>query len=287
MTAAPTSVSVFGPGLMGGSLLMALRQRAPDIKLGVWARRVEAVDELKLRKLADFGGTDAAAVAADSQMIVLCLPVELLEKVAAEIKDGLPRNAWVTDVGSVKKSVVETLEKLLGRGGSFVGSHPMCGSEEAGLQAARADLYEGALCVITPTSHSNPQAVRAVSALWRTVGARTIEMEPAEHDRAAAIVSHVPHVAAALLVELVRAEKPSFRELCAGGFRDTTRIASGSPDLWAGILSSNRAEVLAALRKLTAAATRIEGALQSNDTDALRAFLAQAAQHRSEILSQS
>jgi prephenate dehydrogenase len=112
-------------------------------------------------------------------------------------------------------------------------------------------------------------------------------MEPAEHDRAAAIVSHVPHVAAALLVELVRAEKPSFRELCAGGFRDTTRIASGSPDLWAGILSSNRAEVLAALRKLTAAATRLEGALQSNDTDALRAFLAQAAQHRSEILSQS
>ena len=287
MTAAPTSVSVFGPGLMGGSLLMALRQRAPDIKLGVWARRTAPVDELKLRKLADFGGTDAAAVAADSQMIVLCLPVEHLEKVAAEIKDVLPRDAWVTDVGSVKKSVVETLEKLFGRGGSFVGSHPMCGSEEAGLQAARTDLYEGALCVITPTSHSNPQAVRAVSALWQTVGARTIEMEPAEHDRAAAIVSHVPHVAAALLVELVRAEKPSFRELCAGGFRDTTRIASGSPDLWAGILSSNRAEVLAALRKLTAAATRIEGALQSNDTDALRAFLAQAAQHRSEILSRS
>jgi len=223
----------------------------------------------------------------DSQMVVLCLPVEHLEKVAAEIKDVLPRDAWVTDVGSVKKSVVETLEKLFGRGGSFVGSHPMCGSEEAGLQAARTDLYQGALCVITPTSHSNPQAVRAVSALWQTVGARTIEMEPAEHDRAAAIVSHVPHVAAALLVELVRAEKPSFRELCAGGFRDTTRIASGSPDLWAGILSSNRAEVLAALRKLTAAATRLEGALQSNDTDALRAFLAQAAQHRSEILSQS
>lgn len=287
MTAAPMSVSVFGPGLMGGSLLMALRQRAPDIKLGVWARRAAAIDELKLRKLADFGGTDAAAVAADSQMIVLCLPVEHLEKVAAEIKDVLPRDAWVTDVGSVKKSVVETLEKLFGRGGCFVGSHPMCGSEEAGLQAARTDLYQDALCVITPTSHSNPQAVRAVSALWQTVGARTVEMEPAEHDRAAAIVSHVPHVAAALLVELVRAEKPFFRELCAGGFRDTTRIASGSPDLWAGILSSNRAEVLAALRKLTAAATRIEGALQSNDTDALRAFLAEAAQHRSEILSRS
>jgi prephenate dehydrogenase len=287
MTAVPTSVSVFGPGLMGGSLLMALRQREPEIKLGVWARRAAAVDELKLRKLADFGGTNAAAVAADSQMIVLCLPVDHLEKVAAEIKDVLPRDAWVTDVGSVKKSVVETLEKLFGRGGSFVGSHPMCGSEEAGLQAARADLYQGALCVITPTPDSNPQALRAVTDLWRRVGARTIEMTPSEHDRAAAVVSHVPHVAAALLVELVRAENPSFRDLCAGGFRDTTRIASGSPDLWAGILSSNREEVLAALRKLTAAATRIEGALQSNDTDALRAFLAQAAQHRSEILSQS
>lgn len=287
MPAASTSVSVFGPGLMGGSLLMALRQRSPETKLGVWARRAPAVDELLQRNLADFGGTDAAAVAKNSQMVVLCLPVDHLASVAAELKDVLPHGSWVTDVGSVKLPVVEALESIFGRGGNFVGSHPMCGSEEAGLGAARADLYEGALCIVTPTSHSNPQAVSAVRGLWKMAGSRTIEMEPAEHDRAAAVVSHVPHVAAALLVELVGATNPCFRQMCAGGFRDTTRIASGSPDLWAGILSSNRKEVLAALRDLGSAASKVESALENNDINALHAFLESAARHRTEILSPS
>ena len=287
MTAAPTSVSVFGPGLMGGSLLMALRRRSPETKLGVWARRGTAVDEIKQRKLADFGGIDASAVAAESQMIVLCLPVDHLAEAAMAIKSKLPHGARVTDVGSVKQPVVDALENVFGRGGGFVGSHPMCGSEEAGLDAARADLYEGALCVVTPTADSDPEAVAAVCQLWQMAGARTVEMTPAEHDRAAAVVSHVPHVAAALLVELVGAENPAFREMCAGGFRDTTRIASGSPDLWAGILSSNRTEVLAALRKLGSASARIESALADNDIGTLRDFLENAARQRSQILSPS
>ena len=285
MSAASTSVSVFGPGLMGGSLLMALRQRAPEVKLGVWARRAEAVKELEDRGLVDFGGTDAAAVAAGSQMIVLCLPVDRLKDVSAVIKGALPRGAFVTDVGSVKQSVVADLENVFGP--DFVGSHPMCGSEAAGLGAARADLYEGALCVVTPTACSSAESVRRVRALWQTVGARTIDMSPADHDRAAAVVSHVPHVLAALLVELVASGDAAFRQLCAGGFRDTTRIASGSPDLWAGILSSNRAEVLASLRKLGSAVAQVEGVLERNDIAALRGFLEGAVRHRSEILSQS
>jgi len=272
---------------MGGSLLMALRQRVPGIKLGVWGRRAAAVDALKSRKLADFGGTDARSVAAESQMIVLCLPVDRLEPLAAEVKDALSPAACVTDVGSVKRPVVDALENIFGTSGRFVGSHPMCGSEEAGIDAARADLYDGALCVVTPTPQSDREAVEAVCALWNAVGARTVEMEPAEHDRAAALVSHVPHVAAALLVELVGGGDPSFRELCAGGFRDTTRVASGSPDLWTGILSANRKEVLSALRNLGGAAKRIEELLAKNNVDGLRSFLENAARHRSEILSRS
>ena len=163
----------------------------------------------------------------------------------------------------------------------------MCGSEAAGLGAARADLYEGALCVVTPTARSSAESLRRVRALWQTVGARTIDMSPAEHDRAAAVVSHVPHVVAALLVELVASADPAFRQLCAGGFRDTTRIASGSSDLWAGILSSNRAEVLASLRTLGSAAAQVERALEHNDTADLRDFLEEAVRHRAEILSQS
>jgi prephenate dehydrogenase len=287
MSALPASVAVFGPGLMGGSLLMALRQRAPQMKLGAWARRAEVIAELKSQQLIDFGGTDAAEVAAACGMVVLCLPVDRLDDAAESIKEAVSPATWVTDVGSVKQSVVASLEKIFATHGNFVGSHPMCGSEEAGLGAARADLYEGALCVVTPTENSNPDAVCAVSALWQAVGARLLEMNAADHDRAAAAVSHVPHVAAALLVELVCGEAPIYRQLCAGGFRDTTRVASGSPDLWAAILSSNRAEVSSALGKFSGLIAELRQAVENNDTDALRDFLARASRHRAEILSAS
>lgn len=272
---------------MGGSLLLALRARSPKTKLGAWARRPEAIDELKARGLIDFGGTAAEDVARESGLAVLCLPVDRLAAAAEEIHKALPPDAVVTDVGSVKQPVVEALEKIFMHGASFVGSHPMCGSEQAGLDAARADLYEEAVCVVTPTPHSRPTAVRAVVDLWRLVGARTLEMDPALHDRAAAVVSHVPHVVAALLVELVCGEDPQFRDLCAGGFRDTTRIASGSADLWSAILSSNRHEVVAALRKFGHAVADVREALEKNDVPAVRALLERASVHRGEILSVS
>jgi len=284
MSTAPESVAIFGPGLMGGSLLMALRARSPQTKLGAWARRPEVIEELKKRGLIDFGGVDAAEVAAGCNLAVLCLPVDRLAQVAEAIKASLPPDTVVTDVGSVKEPVVEVLEKTFS-GACFVGSHPRCGSEEAGLAAARADLYEGAMCVVTPTPRSRPDALRAVTELWRSVGARTIEMDPAQHDRAAAVVSHVPHVAAALLVELVCGEDPRFRDLCAGGFRDTTRIAAGSPDLWSAILSSNRRAVAASLRKFGDSVTKVREILEKNDSAALRAMLEHAAENRARIPS--
>ena len=281
----PPSVAVFGPGLMGGSLLMALRQRSPQTQLGVWARRAEAVGEVRSRGLLDFGGTDAAEVAADCDLAVLCLPVERLAEVAAAIKDALPPRAVITDVGSVKKFVVEEMEKTFVRHGNFVGSHPMCGSEAAGLTAANADLYQGALCVLTPTPRSKPEALRSVAALWCSVGARILEMEPAEHDRAAAAVSHVPHLIAALLVELAARGNTEARQLCAGGFRDTTRIAAGSADLWTGILASNREEVIAALRTFAGSVEEVIAIMEKNDTASLQTLLVRAAANRAEMLS--
>jgi prephenate dehydrogenase len=285
MTVLPSSIAVFGPGLMGGSLLMALRQCVPQAKLGAWARREEALEQLSARQLVDFADVNATEVAAQASLIVLCLPVERLGRVAKAIQGSIRPHAVVTDVGSVKQPVVEELEACFASSGGFVGSHPMCGSEEAGLEAAHADLYAGSMCVVTPTPRSRPEAVATVKSLWHAVGAKVIEMEPLEHDRAAALVSHVPHVVAALLVELVCAGKPEFRALCAGGFRDTTRIASGSPELWAGILSANRGEVNSALGQLESMASRLRTALEKDDVPALRAFLESAARNRSEILS--
>jgi prephenate dehydrogenase len=153
------------------------------------------------------------------------------------------------------------------------------------LTAANADLYQGALCVVTPTPRSRPEAVRSVAALWCSVGARILEMEPAEHDRAAASISHVPHLIAALLVELAARGNAEARQLCAGGFRDTTRIASGSADLWTGILASNRAEVIGALRNFSDSVEEAIEIMEKNDTASLQTLLARAAANRAEMLS--
>ena len=161
----------------------------------------------------------------------------------------------------------------------------MCGSEAAGLTAANADLYQGALCVLTPTPRSKPEALRSVAALWCSVGARILEMEPAEHDRAAAAVSHVPHLIAALLVELAARGNAEARQLCAGGFRDTTRIAAGSADLWTGILASNREEVIAALRTFAGSVEEVIAIMEKNDTASLQTLLVRAAANRAEMLS--
>jgi prephenate dehydrogenase len=159
----------------------------------------------------------------------------------------------------------------------------MCGSEDAGLPAARADLYDGAVCVITPTACSRPEMMNAVRHLWELVGARVLVMDPVQHDRAAALVSHVPHVAAAMLVELVAAETPEVRAMCAGGFRDTTRVASGPADLWTAILSLNRTEVARGLGRAAEKLQAVQAALEQNNMDAVKAFLESAVRHRSEI----
>ncbi len=278
------SIAVFGPGLMGGSLLMALRHRHPQIRLGVWARRPEALEDVKRLGLADFASTDAADVARQAACIVLCLPVDKMKPVADSIAGAVGPETIVTDVGSVKKSVVDELEDIFAENGNFAGSHPMCGSEEAGMAAARADLYDNALCVVTPTGRSRPEMVRAAENLWRMVGSRVVMMDPARHDRAAALVSHVPHVAAAALVELVAAESPDVRRLCAGGFRDTTRVASGPAELWTAILALNRDETVRALGEMIDLLAAVKTALADNRLKDVAALLAAASVHRTEIL---
>jgi prephenate dehydrogenase len=284
MSARAGSIAIFGPGLMGGSLLMALRKHRPSAHLAAWARRPQALEALRNRHLADTVSTNATEVARGADVIVLCVPVDHMAALAADIAPAVASHTLVTDVGSVKAPVVSKLEAFFKDGSNFVGSHPMCGSEDAGLDAAREDLYEGAPCIVTPTPVSQPDRISGATELWRSVGGNVLEMDPATHDRAAAFASHVPHVAAAALVEAVCTQDPAFRALCAGGFRDTTRVASGSPGLWTAILSQNRVETVHALTALTAVLEDFRLALEKNDTDSLSRLLASAATHRAEIM---
>lgn len=280
-------VAVFGPGLMGASLLMALRKKSPRTKLSVWARRMEAADEIVKRGLADAACTDPATAATGADTVVLCVPVDRMEDGARSIAPHIGADTLVTDVGSTKKTIAAELEEIFSEGRNFIGSHPMCGSEESGLGAARADLYEGALCVVCPTDSSRPELLTKAEALWKMVGGRVAQLSPADHDKAAAATSHAPHIAAAALVALVADEPEAFRALCASGFRDTTRVASGSPVLWSAILAANAGETAAALQRLEKILANYRQAIASGSRDKVAGMLQDAAAQRAKIFPEN
>ncbi len=279
----PKVVAVFGPGLMGGSLALALPKVLPGVKVRVWARRPEKAQRLGEGEAVEMVTADPVLAAQGADVVVLCTPVETMEALAREMAPVASPGMLVTDVGSVKAPVVQTLTSHFQRHGNFVGSHPMCGSEQAGLGAARADLYHGAVCVLTPQPSVAAERLAQVRSFWSLLGCRLLELSPEEHDRAAALVSHVPHVAAAALVELLAGENPSFAAMCAGGFRDTTRVASGSPELWSGILRGNREAVVPVLDKLAAIIDDYRACLTADDESLLRAKLAGSARRRADI----
>ncbi|MFZ5862779.1 MAG: prephenate dehydrogenase [Nitrospirota bacterium] len=264
---------MIGVGLIGGSFAWAAKQRG-------LAREVIGVeiDPASSRRAVDRGVVHAMATMADgvrgADVAVLAVPVGRIEAVAREVAPFAADSTVVTDVGSVKSRVVERLEPLFSR---FVGGHPMAGSERSGVDAASADLFDGAQCVLTPTPRTDARALDVVEGLWAGVGASMVRLSPAAHDELVAAVSHVPHVAAAALVNAAAAAADGRAlALAAGGFRDTTRIASGAPDLWRDICLMNREPVLATLKAYLKEVESVRDAIERGDGGALLDALSRA-----------
>jgi len=261
-------LAVLGPGLLGGSLALAVRARAPQCRITVWARREVAVP------FCDFFSTDLAAVVRGADTIVLCVPIGAMPALAEQLVPLIEPNALVTDVGSVKAPVVEKLAPLFKR---FVGSHPMAGSEQAGLAAARADLFERSVALLTPHADADLAAVEEAAALWRLVGCGRVEsLSPAEHDDAIGLVSHLPHLLAAALVDFIFKDNPQAAKLCGNGLRDTTRVASGPPAMWTEILAANRVPVGEKLTAFIASLQEISRNLATGNDSELMHFLTHA-----------
>lgn len=251
-----------------------------------WGRRPEPVSILQTEGIAGIASTDLGEVVRGADLVILSTPVGVMgDRTREMIEAGaLAPGCIVTDVGSVKGPVVEELEPLVAAaGGAFVGSHPMAGSEKTGLGHASADLFEGAACLVTPTDATPDEAIDRVEAFWQWIGARTSRLTPAEHDRAVALVSHLPHLVAALLVESVLGQSPELGAFAGGGFRDSTRIASGSPEMWTEILSENREavrEALAHFHHLTGESLAFFDDLKNEE---LHRLLAEAKQRRDDL----
>jgi prephenate dehydrogenase len=270
-------LAVFGPGLLGGSLL--LQARALGVReLRVWARREESLADVRARGLADIAGSDPVEVAKGADVLVLCVPVGGMKALAEQLVSSRPAaGAVFTDVGSVKGMVMREVAPVFEAAGfQFIGSHPMAGSEKGGMSGAKADLYQNAACILTPVHGTAESAIARLHDFWRAMGCRTVEMDAATHDAVVARISHLPHVAAVLAALTALRSDPRAADYAAGGLRDTTRVAAGDPVMWREILMENRDALLPALRDLRAAAEEMIAALETGDGPLLQARLEEA-----------
>jgi len=223
----------------------------------------------------DWATAEVADGARDADFVVLAAPVLANEALLAPVARVAADSATLTDVGSTKRGIMRAAQALPAeRRARVVGSHPMAGSERSGYAVARADLFDGALVVVTPTEATEPTVVKAVTQFWEAMGARVIALEAAAHDRAVAAISHLPHVAAWALVDAVARMDPAAFEIAARGFRDTTRIAASDPVVWREVLLANRDAVAESLAAFRAALDDLAALIARGEGVALEAMLA-------------
>jgi prephenate dehydrogenase len=283
-------VSLIGVGLLGGSLGLALKERRFAGSVTGFVRRRSSIAECRKKGALDEAVLDLREAVEGAELIVLCTPIGRMRELVKEMAPWLRPGAVVTDVGSVKQSVVRDLETLVAKAGAhFIGSHPMAGSEKSGVVAARSDLFVDAFCVVTPTRKSNRTALKEVVALWKGVGARVLKLAPELHDDLVSRSSHLPHLVAAGLANLVLhpAQRKEQAMLCANGFRDTTRIASGSPEMWRDIALANRGKLDRALGRFLTDLGRVRRALKTGNHSALASFFETAKQRRDRWSAQA
>ena len=276
-------ITIVGVGLLGGSLGLASRRRRLARQVTGYVRRTASVKDCRKTGAVDSATTDLLTAVTDADLVILCTPLGQMKLLTKQLLPALKRGAIVTDVGSVKARVVRELESLVAKaGGHFVGSHPMAGAEKTGVITARANLFDGAMCIATPTRKTNPVALRKVERFWEGVGGRGLRLTPELHDALVSRSSHLPHVVAATLAShsLHPAQPKAVAALCATGFRDTTRIASGSPEMWRDIALANRKNLAKAVKALIADLEKFQLTLSKSDPEAIARFFEIAKQRR-------
>jgi prephenate dehydrogenase len=261
-------MALIGVGLMGGSLGMAVkRKRLVREIVGYAPDPVELKRAVQRRAIDQLAGSAAEAVR-DADLVVLSTPVGAFEQVIKECAASLKPGVLLTDVGSVKGALVGRIEALLPPQAVYLSAHPLAGGEQSGIEAASPALFDGCRCLITPGTLIRPEALKQLTRLWERVGATVMTLDPYEHDRRLALVSHLPHLVAYALVACVleaSSDAPGLLGFSAGGFRDFTRIAASSPEMWRDICLENRAEILRALARYQSTLERYRRLIQAGD----------------------
>ena len=282
-------IAVVGLGQLGGSLAMRLKELDARSVYGV-ARRTESLEQALKNDLIEAGSTAAAEVLPVVDITFICMPVPAtIEFVKANLSYFRP-GSIVTDVGSVKKVLVDELRQMLHDHGTyFIGGHPMAGSEKFGLDFAHADLYTGKIVFLTPTPDDELEAINLVIEFWREIGSIPIELNAARHDQVVAYASDMPHLMSALIAKatLGHDEADAHGIACASGFRDITRVASGNVDMWREITMQNRVAILDALDDCQTELANLRQSIADGDEGQVAEFLETAKRCRDDWLEGS
>ncbi|MGQ9570041.1 MAG: prephenate dehydrogenase [Thermodesulfovibrionales bacterium] len=237
-------ITVIGVGLIGASFALAMKKYKLCDHITGNGRRFENLQKAKDMKIIDSFELDPARACNDSDLILFATPVGSFLEIAERIRNSLKSSAIVTDVGSVKGRLVTDMEALMPRDVSFIGGHPIAGSNRSGIDTARAEIFMEAKCIITPTEKTPKPALDKVVYIWKTFGSIVELIDPEEHDKIYAAVSHLPHFIAYAIVNTVGDLDSSYLKFAGQGFMGTTRIASSSPELWRDICILNKENLL-------------------------------------------
>ncbi len=249
----PIDADVFGqltilaPGLLGASLGMAAHRFGLAQRIHVWARRAEVRAACEAAPWCDQAFSDPAAAVQGSELVVVCAPVDAIVDLVRRIAPALAAGALVTDVGSTKSRICRQAARSVPSGACFIGSHPMAGSEKAGMEHATSELFRRRACLVTPLEDTPAPPIDRLVRFWRALGMEVSTVSPEQHDEIVAYISHLPHLLASALCLTLSRKPRQWQAFSGNGLRDTTRIAAGSPEIWRSIFEENREELLRAL----------------------------------------
>tara|TARA_B100000282_G_scaffold287636_1_gene255397 strand:- start:68 stop:919 length:852 start_codon:yes stop_codon:yes gene_type:complete len=267
-------VTIIGPGLLGASLILAVKKKQLAEKIVVWTRSTVGAENVSKNLPADKVEESLTYSVRGSDLVVVCTPVETITSILASIVGALKTDCIVTDVGSVKTDICRKAEDLFKKSGAnFIGSHPMAGSEKSGMEHANENLFINRPCIVTPIDEDNSTSLKKISRFWEQLGMKSIFMNPEDHDKQLSDVSHLPHLISSILAHCLSDSAIDASSLCGQGLRDTVRIAGGSPELWAGILEQNQTNILASLGKFQKSLQVAQSLILENNFTGLIEFL--------------
>jgi prephenate dehydrogenase len=274
-------ITVIGIGLLGASLARGIRRHNIAKTVKLWARRKDTLEDCKMHDWCTVCEEDITKSVVGSNLVVICTPVESIPRILDEIAPFLDNHTIVTDVGSVKVDICERAKAVFENlTSSFIGSHPMAGSEKSGMKYATDNLFDNKTCVITPNYSNEEKVQNQVEHFWQSMQMDVITVSPQEHDEAVAYFSHLPHLISSSLAKTLYSKPNDWIKVSGNGLRDTTRIAEGDPSLWEQICFMNRKNLIHAIEEVESTIDQVKKSLIENDKDELLSVLNKGSEFR-------